>query len=102
MWSSVCFSAHFTDCHLLAVATTAPAFTKAISSVCSKCGTFKASGISSCCARGGSWFEDCGDAGDDNFGHTWFEGTQACKGHLTASESICITLQTMVYAAPAT
>jgi len=62
-----------------AVATTAPAITKAISSVCSKCGTIKKTGISSCCARGGSWFEDCGDAGDDNFGHTWFEGIQSCK-----------------------
>ena len=98
--SSVCFSVYFTNCYLLTTATTAPTITKAISSVCSKCGIIKKTGISSCCARRGSWFQDCGDAGDENFGHTWLEGIQSCKGHLIASECICITLQMMVYSAP--
>ena len=42
---------------------------------CSKCSTNK-NGKSSCCARGGSWFQKCGNAGDD---HTWAEGVEACK-----------------------
>ena len=46
---------------------------------CSKCGTAKRSGKRSCCARGGAWFQKCGDAGDSNVGHTWVEGIQACK-----------------------
>ena len=49
------------------------------SSTCSKCGTFAKSGKPSCCARGGAWFNKCGDPGDSNFDHTWFEGIQACK-----------------------
>ena len=50
------------------------------SSGCSKCGTIMKSGTLSCCARGGAWFQKCGDAGDTNFDHTWVEGIQACKG----------------------
>ena len=46
---------------------------------CPKCGTIKTSGILSCCARGGSWFQNCGGPNDDGFDHTWFEGIQACK-----------------------
>ena len=43
------------------------------------CGTTKKSGKLSCCARGGAWFKNCGDAGDMKFDHTWVEGIQACK-----------------------
>ena len=49
-----------------------------VNTLCPKCGT-ATSGQSSCCGRGGSWFKKCGDSGDDNFAHTWFEGTTACK-----------------------
>ena len=48
--------------------------------MCTKCSTFKKSGKRSCCALGGAWFKNCGDAGDRHFGHTWSEGIQACKG----------------------
>ena len=50
------------------------------STPCSKCGTIKTSGKRSCCARGGSWFKICGDAGDSKFDYTWLEGVEACKG----------------------
>ena len=46
---------------------------------CPKCGIIKKSGTLSCCARGGSWFKKCGDAGDAQFDYTWAEGIQACK-----------------------
>ena len=49
-----------------------------ISTKCAKCGTNKA-GKRSCCARGGSWFKNCGDTGDTQFDHTWIDGIQACK-----------------------
>ena len=52
---------------------------------CSKCGTTKKSGKHSCCARGGSWFKNCGDDGDAYFDHTWAEGIQACKGFRSAN-----------------
>ena len=48
-------------------------------SACTKCGTIKKSGKRSCCARGGAWFKNCGDAGDTKFDHTWVQGIQACK-----------------------
>ena len=47
--------------------------------VCPKCGITKKSGKRSCCARGGAWFRNCGDAGDAKFEHTWAEGAHACK-----------------------
>ena len=47
--------------------------------VCLACGVIKKSGTMSCCARGGSWFGKCGNAGNANFGHTWHEGIQGCK-----------------------
>ena len=47
---------------------------------CPKCGAAKKSGRSSCCAPGGAWFKNCGDAGDTTFNHTWAEGVHACKG----------------------
>ena len=48
------------------------------STICSVCGTLK-DGKRSCCAPGGAWFMNCGDAGDSNFDHTWAEGINACK-----------------------
>ena len=49
---------------------------------CPKCATNKKSGTHSCCARGGSWFNKCGDISDPKFDHTWSEGVEACKGTL--------------------
>ena len=49
---------------------------------CSKCGSTKQSGKQSCCARGGAWFENCGDVGDTQFDHTWAEGIKVCEGEL--------------------
>ena len=47
--------------------------------LCPKCGVNKKSGKGSCCARGGSWFQKCGDEGDTTFEHTWGEGMLACS-----------------------
>ena len=47
--------------------------------ICPLCGTVKSSGRSSCCGRGGSWFENCGSAGNVNFEHTWYEGIRVCN-----------------------
>ena len=49
------------------------------SSLCSECATMKKSGKRSCCARGGSWFKNCGGTGDTHFDHTWLEGIRACE-----------------------
>ena len=46
---------------------------------CDKCGVTKTSGKLSCCARGGAWFKNCGDAGDTHVDHTWVEGIHVCK-----------------------
>ena len=53
---------------------------------CPKCGTTKKSGASSCCARGGAWFKNCGDIGDIKFDRTWVEGIQACKSRSWEAE----------------
>ena len=53
--------------------------TKSFRSVCLECGTIKKSGKLSCCGRGGSWFGNCGSAGNSKLGHTWHEGIWACK-----------------------
>ena len=53
--------------------------TTTIGSVCPKCGTSGKSGEISCCARGGSWFKNCGGAGNAKLHHTWYEGIQSCK-----------------------
>ena len=45
---------------------------------CAKC-VNSMTGKLSCCARGGAWFEKCGDVGDTQFDHTWAEGIRACK-----------------------
>ena len=52
---------------------------------CSKCAHFKWSGKRSCCAVGGAWFEDCGNADDPNVHHTWVEGLRACNEFAGAS-----------------
>ena len=48
-------------------------------SVCPTCGTIERSGKSSCCGRGGSWFRNCGSAGNTKLRQTWYEGILACK-----------------------
>ena len=55
-------------------ATTTPA-----NSLCPKCGIVGKSEKTSCCGRSGSWFGNCGSAGNVEVGHTWYEGIQACK-----------------------
>ena len=50
-----------------------------VNSVCPKCGSIPKSGKRSCCGRGGSWFRNCGGAGNSKFDHTWYDGIQACK-----------------------
>ena len=57
-------------------------------SVCSKCSTAKQSGERSCCARGGTWFKNCGDASDKNVDHTWIEGIQACARKLCTERNL--------------
>ena len=52
------------------------------STACPQCGSANKSGKRSCCARGGAWFQNCGDTGDTQFDHTWTEGIQACEGRL--------------------
>ena len=46
---------------------------------CPKCGVMKKLGKLSCCARGGAWFQKCGNGDDSNFNHTWIEGVRACN-----------------------
>ena len=60
-----------------------------ISSECPKCVTNKA-GKRSCCARGGAWFNNCGDADDKQFDHTWNQGIHVCR---QASVSIELSLK---------
>ena len=62
--------------------------TTTVSSVCSKCSTIAKSGKSSCCGRGGSWFRNCGSAGNVKLDHTWYEGIQACKTWAQSKRSI--------------
>ena len=65
--------------------------------ICFKCGTVKKSGKLSCCARGGSWFKNCGDAGDSKFEHTWVEGVQACADITSVSLSLKAQVQSMLH-----
>ena len=48
--------------------------------VCPKCGLILRSGKESCCARGGSWFGNCGADGE----HTWSQGFLACRARSRA------------------
>ena len=67
------------------ISTTTGSFAVSGSNGCVKCGMSKKSGKRSCCARGGAWFKNCGDAGDKKFDHTWVEGIQACEGYASFS-----------------
>ena len=58
---------------------TPAAATTPISPVCPACGIVKRSGKLSCCAPGGSWFGNCGSAGNANLEHTWHEGIRVCN-----------------------
>ena len=49
-----------------------------IVAACLKCGAIEKTGKLSCCARGGSWFGNCGGADNAKREHTWHEGLQAC------------------------
>ena len=69
----------------------------AIGPICFKCGTIKKNGKLSCCARGGSWFKNCGDAGDSKFEHTWIEGVQACNEITSVSLSLRAQVQSMLH-----
>ena len=62
---------------------------------CPKCGIVKKSGKLSCCARGGAWFKQCGDAGDSTFDHTWVEGIQTCN-YFKSSLAIEAPVQAML------
>ena len=68
---------------------------------CPKCGTTNKSGKVSCCARGGSWFKNCGDEGNTKFDHTWAEGVQACKD-IVSSVSVQLSPEVMFRHAGAT
>ena len=67
---------------------TPTASTTTISSACPKCGTIAKSGKSSCCGRSGSWFENCGRAGNAKLDHTWYEGIQACRTRAQSKRAI--------------
>ena len=56
-----------------------PVTTTSISPVCPACGIIRKSGKLSCCAHGGSWFGNCGNAENANFAHTWYDGIASCK-----------------------
>ena len=57
-------------------------------SVCPRCGTINKSGKNSCCGRGGSWFGNCGSAGNAKLRHTWHEGIRACKSRTLSKTGI--------------
>ena len=59
-----------------------------VSPVCLKCGAIAKSGGISCCGRGGSWFRNCGGAGNSNLEHTWHEGIRACKTRARSKAAI--------------
>ena len=56
--------------------------------VCPRCGTIGKSDKMSCCGRGGSWFKNCGGAGNTKLQHTWHEGIQACKARSQSKKGI--------------
>merc|ERR1712224_652194 len=59
-----------------------------ISSACPKCGTTEKSGKASCCGRGGSWYRNCGSAGNAKLDHTWHEGIKVCKARAQSKRAI--------------
>ena len=62
--------------------------TTAISVACPRCGSIGKSGRSSCCGRGGSWFRNCGSAGNMKLQHTWRAGIQACEARPQESKAV--------------
>ena len=64
-------------------------------SPCPKCAMSSKYGKMSCCARGGAWYDHCGDDGG-NYEHTWFEGVQACQSKLAAVSIRGLTLDVNV------
>ena len=78
-----------------AAETSSPTSAFAVSSGngCAKCVSTKKSGKYSCCARGGAWFNNCGDEGDAKYNHTWVEGNQACRN---VAGSVSVKAQVMV------
>ena len=52
--------------------------TTPVSPVCPECGIVQKSGKMSCCGRGGSWYGNCGGAGNAILEHMWHEGIQVC------------------------
>ena len=68
-----------TNVHTPIIGAATPPITAKPSTTCPTCGTTKKSKKLSCCARGGSWYKNCGDDGDSKFDHTWTEGVKACK-----------------------
>ena len=62
--------------------------TTTASNTCPKCGIHKTSGKRSCCLRGGTWFNKCGNPGDAKFEHTWFDGMNACKSEFTSDRIV--------------
>ena len=73
-----------TDEHISALVKAPTTIMPTTSVGCLKCGIFAKSGRRSCCARGGSWYRNCGGFNDPTVDHTWFDGIDACKGKLMA------------------
>ena len=67
----------FTSAHISNTATPKPG-TTAATSLCPNCVTNK-KGKASCCTKGASWYQNCGDIGDANFDYTWNQGFEACE-----------------------
>merc|ERR1712066_1118616 len=59
--------------------------TTTVTPVCPTCATNK-KGTATCCTKGGSWYQNCGDAGDANFDYTWTQGFEACENVVGAGE----------------
>ena len=77
-----------TTSHIRISAATTTTTTTTVGPSCPTCGAIVKSGKLSCCARGGSWFENCGATGNTKFEHTWYEGIQACKAQQSASQQL--------------
>ena len=67
---------------------TLPVTTRITSSTCPKCGTIDKSGRTSCCGRGGFWFNNCGVSGKAKLDHTWYEGIRACKARAQSKTAV--------------
>ena len=86
----VCVSFINTHMFVAAITTRVPTTTTAVVTTaltnrpitCPQCGDKNKFGKSSCCGRGGSWFQKCGDPGESNFDHTWSDGIEACERKL--------------------